>query len=142
MYSTYPLSAYYILYLWVFTRATPSLHWVNFILQAFWNKILPPKALSIQIFILEACSMKFAHCRLWEALVKIHKYLYILAIVFTVLYILYLWVFTSATHSLHWVNFILQAFWNKILPAESFGWRSQSPIGEPLLIWLNHRLRP
>jgi hypothetical protein len=28
--------------------------------------------------------MKFAHCRLWEALVKTHKYLYILAIVFTV----------------------------------------------------------
>jgi hypothetical protein len=29
----------------------------------------PPKALSRQNLILKACSMKFAHCRLWEALV-------------------------------------------------------------------------
>jgi hypothetical protein len=61
MYSTYSTAV----------NCTCTVYQQRFTYGTLWA---PPKALSIQIFIIMACCMKFAHCRLWEALVKTHKY--------------------------------------------------------------------
>jgi hypothetical protein len=77
--------------------------------------------------------MKFAHLRLWEALVKTHKYLYILAIV-CIIYTVFMGVNEHLPQptvgKFHSIDPLLSIF-----PAENFGRHSRRSIGEHMLIY-------
>jgi hypothetical protein len=73
--------------------------------------------------------MKFAHSRLWEALVKAHKYsMYnIYSTVKTIPVYPVLMGLTSAFHSLQWANFILKTFSVKDCMLRALGGAHKDP---------------